>query len=80
VSDGVRRRRVLSWFAAAITVAALSACSDESPDDVDTDSGTGDADTPGGVGGTELVDPAVPASNVPNQPESPMDPGQPNSS
>jgi hypothetical protein len=59
----------------ACAVALLGACSDDAPSD---DPVGGDVeDNPEGVtgGGSTNVDPDVPASNLANQPESPLDPG-----
>jgi hypothetical protein len=70
-------RIAIGSAAVACAITLLGACSDDtnSPPD-DPAGGEVDAD-PAGVtgGGSTIVDPDVPISNVANQPESPLDPG-----
>jgi hypothetical protein len=78
VSTTARRRR---WRTTALTAVLLfGGCSDDSPSEDAPSPATGDGGQVGAGGATTLVDPAVPLSNVPNEPESPLDPGSPPSS
>jgi hypothetical protein len=77
------RRRVASGCAAAvIAVASLGACSGDDDSPSNDPAGGGVEDGPEGPtgGGSTLVDPDVPISNLPNEPESRLDPGAPASS
>ena len=72
------------WLIAALVAVSLSGCGDDdSPEDESpAPAGTGALDTPEGVtdsAAATLVDPDVPASNVSNQAEAPLDPQSENS-
>ena len=69
-------RRIWRLTAVALVAVSTSACSDDSPDDDDPPTGTDALDTPEGVSdaGSTIVDPEVPASNVSNEQQAPLDP------
>jgi len=70
--------RRLRWGATALIAMLLFAgCSDDSPDEDAPSPATDDGGPVGAGDGTTLVDPDVALSNVPNQPESPLDPAGP---
>jgi hypothetical protein len=72
----IHRRIALGSAAAVCAIALLSACGDDDSPSEDPAGGEVD-DNPEGVtdGGSTIVDPDVPASNLANEPESPLDPG-----
>ena len=65
-----RRHRLL---AAVLTIMVLSACGDDLPSEDAPSPAGDDGGSDGGSDGT-LEDPDVALSNVPNEPEAPLDP------
>ena len=85
-AHGFRRRRhgrtLSAWLAVAtVAVAILGACTDDDNAPSDDPGGGEIEDSPEGVtgGGSTIVDPDVPVSNVSNEQEAPLDPAEPGS-
>jgi hypothetical protein len=68
-------RRLRWWTIALTAVLLIGACSDDTPSEDAPSPATGDGGVGVGAGDATLVDPVVPLSNVPNEPQSPLDPG-----
>ena len=70
-------RRLRRRTTALIALLLFAGCSDDSTDEDPPSPATDNGDPAGAGDGTTLVDPDVALSNVPNQPESPLDPATP---
>jgi hypothetical protein len=69
------------WWIAALVAVSVSGCSDDDSPDDPAPAGTGALDSPEGVtdSAATVVDPDVPASNVSNAADAPLDPQSDNS-